>query len=933
MQLKRALGGLLASSSARPVGLSTKSGGASPRRRGHVASLALLVGAILMPLANLGVGAYIAWREVWRDAAADLVRSADAAAEYARRVLDIHESAVARVDDLLRGLAEAEIRAREAELREAILRFAGDVPGLRAALLLGRDGAPLLEAQASPASRGERGVAWAEAIPLGDAEGATTRFGRIPAREEAGPLLVLAREAGAGMVAFALGPAPLAAGLRHLLHAEGDVLALLGADGHWLAHSGAARLPPFPAASSLHAAIRDAVAAALAGSSPPGKEGWQVATRQVAGFPVYAVAARPHDAILAQWRSLVMPQLAIALPAAALLLVLALMVRRGEASLVEANNLLEQRVAERTGRLAELTELLDLAPSIVFELDGTITYWSAGAERLFGFTAAEALGRRAGELLRTEWPAGGRWPAIRSLLETGEWHGELRQRHKDGTLVITAAHWILRRDPLTGAAGPVVSYRTDITGQRRVEDALRTSEAWLRRAQEASGVVPFELTQEGRIAATEALCLLFDLSPDQPPEPGALHARLHPEDRRAVLLAIRRLAARGGVFEREFRILRADGAMRWLLVRGEAEPHPERRPLPRRIMGVVLDITARKRAEAALAESEARLRLAQQAAGIGIFDHEFRTGRVEWDAVMRALWGVPEGVPVTRRLLLEGLHPEDRRRRRQAIRRATAPGGDGLYQMDYRVIRRSDGEERWIAAHGMVRREAGGPTRLIGVAMDITERKRAEERNELLRREVDHRAKNALAVVQAALRLSRADTPAELIRVVEGRVAALARAQTALARRRWQGAELRPLLEGELAPFLVETPGAPYATLSGPPVTIGAEAAQPLCMALHELATNALKYGALSRPEGRLSVAWGVDAARGRLRILWQEQGGPEIPAAPGHRGFGSRVLEQTIRTQLSGTVTRLWRRGGLHCEIEVPLRQKGWEVVDSAAA
>jgi two-component sensor histidine kinase len=127
------------------------------------------------------------------------------------------------------------------------------------------------------------------------------------------------------------------------------------------------------------------------------------------------------------------------------------------------------------------------------------------------------------------------------------------------------------------------------------------------------------------------------------------------------------------------------------------------------------------------------------------------------------------------------------------------------------VIGRADGLERWVSVNGTVRFDEAGrrPVRLVGTALDVTARKRVELRNELLMREVDHRAKNALAVVQAALRLSRAETPAKLVRIVERRVAALARAQTVLAQRRWEGAELRVLLEGELAPFLVADPRAP----------------------------------------------------------------------------------------------------------------------------
>jgi two-component sensor histidine kinase len=190
--------------------------------------------------------------------------------------------------------------------------------------------------------------------------------------------------------------------------------------------------------------------------------------------------------------------------------------------------------------------------------------------------------------------------------------------------------------------------------------------------------------------------------------------------------------------------------------------------------------------------------------------------------------------------------------------------------------------------------------------------------------------------VQAALRLSRAETPAELVRIVEGRVAALARAQTILARRRWEGAELRALLEGELAPFLTGVRrDAPRAELAGPPVTIAAHAAQPLCMAVHELATNAMKYGALSHPGGLLQVTWRLDAPARMLTLVWREAGGPDIAATPSRRGFGSRVIEQTVQAQLGGSVHRRWLPGGLLCELAVPLSRTetdGGIMLDSEA-
>ncbi|MBV1799472.1 PAS domain-containing protein [Siccirubricoccus sp. G192] len=707
----------------------------------------------------------------------------------------------------------------------------------------------------------------------------------------------------------------MAEGLRRLRAGPRDVLALVREDGHILVRStGQDRpLPRVRDGTPFHMAVaeglRDTV---FTSTSAVNGQPQLTAIRRIEGFPIYASANRPRSAILAHWRAAVLTQVAIGVPATLALLGLALLVRRGQRQLLAANSTLEARVTERTAELEELYEALDLAPSLVVDLKGIIRYWSAGCERLYGYSRAEAHGQWASDLLHTEYPPGGREAALEALRRDGEWYGELRQRRRDGAPMIVACHWILRNDPATGAPLAIVSTRADLTPLRETERALHESEARLRRAQEASGVIGFEVGPEGMVAASDAFLALFGLPPGMRLDVARLLPRIHPEDHAMLRAGHARLAREGGSFGGEFRVVWPDGTLHWLLLRGEAEADPAR-DRPRRIAGVALDITERRLAEAALAESEERLRLAQQAAGIGIYDYDFLTGDITWDARLRALWAVPENMPITNRLFIEGLHPEDRPLRREAVRRAMDPQGTGLYRVEYRIIGLGDGVERWVAATGQVRFAGNRPVRLVGTVHDITERKRTEQRNALLMREVDHRAKNALAVVQAALRLTRADNPAEFVRSVEGRVAALARAQTVLAQRRWEGAELRALVEGELAPFLDEAhPGGPRIQLSGPPVTVGARAAQPLCMALHELATNAVKYGALSVPEGMLAVTWRLDPAERMLHLVWRESGGPDLAAPPARRGFGSRVIEQTLQLQLGGTLSRRWLPGGL---------------------
>jgi two-component sensor histidine kinase len=216
-----------------------------------------------------------------------------------------------------------------------------------------------------------------------------------------------------------------------------------------------------------------------------------------------------------------------------------------------------------------------------------------------------------------------------------------------------------------------------------------------------------------------------------------------------------------------------------------------------------------------------------------------------------------------------------------------------------------------------LRRPDGSVRGFLKIGQDVTKRRAAEEAQALLAREVDHRAKNALTVVQTMLRLTRADDVPSFARAVEGRVAALARAQTLLAEERWNGAGLHAMLRGELAPFLV----GQRAELDGPPMVLPPGTAQPLAMAVHELATNAAKHGALSVPEGCVSVSWRLgQGAPGVLRVRWAETGGPPVIGPPTRRGFGSRVLDGTVRGQLGGKVSVAWATTGLVCDMEVPL-------------
>jgi two-component sensor histidine kinase len=202
------------------------------------------------------------------------------------------------------------------------------------------------------------------------------------------------------------------------------------------------------------------------------------------------------------------------------------------------------------------------------------------------------------------------------------------------------------------------------------------------------------------------------------------------------------------------------------------------------------------------------------------------------------------------------------------------------------------------------------------IARDITERKRSEEQIVTLAREAEHRARNVLASVQAAVHLSRSDTPEGLKRTIEGRIQALANVHRLFVESRWAGAELHSLVNEELAAYRRD--GERRARIDGPKLLMRPDVAQAVAVALHELATNAAKYGALSIAEGHVRVEWSR-ASDGRLILRWTETGGPP-GKPPTHQGFGTRVMDSMIRGQLKGEMHFDWRAEGLACAIVLPV-------------
>jgi len=284
-----------------------------------------------------------------------------------------------------------------------------------------------------------------------------------------------------------------------------------------------------------------------------------------------------------------------------------------------------------------------------------------------------------------------------------------------------------------------------------------------------------------------------------------------------------------------------------------------------------------------------------------------------WNKGAEQLFGYPAeeaiGKPVT--ILMPPERQSEERVILERIRR-----GDRVEHYET-VRRRKDGSLINVSLSISPIRDAKG--KIVGaskIARDITERKRNEEQISILAREAEHRAKNLLANVKAMVHLSQSETPDGLKEAIEGRIEALTNVHSLFVQSRWTGAELGSLIRQELSPYSRD--GEVGIQIDGPTVILPPDGAQAIAVALHELATNAAKYGALSVAEGQVRVEWSR-AADAQLVLRWTEAGGPPV-SLPTRKGFGTNVMEAMIRGRVGGDVWLDWRAEGLVCEIVLPM-------------
>lgn len=502
---------------------------------------------------------------------------------------------------------------------------------------------------------------------------------------------------------------------------------------------------------------------------------------------------------------------------------------------------------------------------------------------------------------------------------------EYRMRTKDGRWL-----WLMSRETVHmpapgGRVKQIIGAAQDITARKEAEAALRESERRLNAVFEALPIGVGLVDRDGRSLVANPVYRRFvpEFVPSRDPARGSLWVGRHPDGTL--------------IDKKDFPAARAlRGERVWPGVEFEYRGDQERGPFWTRVAAVPLtgedgavvgaaavitDIDARKRAELALRESESEARASSAEivsiydtapVGLAVFDRELRYRRV--NERLAEINGIPVADHLGR--TVREIVP-DMAELIESIAQKIFATGEPMLDVELTgTTRARPGVVRhWLAQWMPLKDEAGEVYGISVVAEEVTERKQREEQVNLLMREVNHRAKNMLGVVQSIARQTAATSPDDFVRRFSERIHALSANQDLLVHSNWTGVDLSDLVKAQLAPLqdLIGT----RIRFGGPKLRLTPAAAQAIGLALHELSTNACKYGALSNEAGHVTIEWACD--EGRFRMAWREADGPPV-SEPSRRGFGATVLTHMARMSLQGEVTLDHAPGGLLWSLSCPI-------------
>ncbi len=578
----------------------------------------------------------------------------------------------------------------------------------------------------------------------------------------------------------------------------------------------------------------------------------------------------------------------------------------------EAELALREREAQLTAFINQTT-----AGFAQVDLDGRFTLVNDRFCEIAGWSREELLDKTMQEITHPDDLARNVPLFERSVREGTPYTHEKRYVRKDGgTVWVNNSVAVIRRPD--GEPFGVLSVTLDVTQRREAEEQLRKREETLRLATETAGMATWELdlaTMEGLWSPNRFDLLGMPRRDDSMGNYAQWIERVHPADRAFVAAAAQRCFDTAIPYTIEYRILRADdGSERWLQSHGSRIDYPDARPS--RFVGVSFDITARKRAEEELRESEHRFRAIFEEANDFLITTTLDNVVSSVNPAVLATLGYTEA-EIVGRSIAEFMDADQFAISMEAFRQKLTRGGTTRLTIK---VRAKDGRELvWEVNSRLNLDEHGNPIALHAIARDVTEAKRAEAHLRLLIDELNHRVKNTLAIVQGIAQQSfKQDMPIEQARAAfEGRLATLAKAHNLLTEEHWGAVSMRQIVGDAVAPH----GEASRFEIEGPDLPIQPKTAISLALAMHELATNAVKHGALSAAEGKVLIAWRRthEEGPGGFSLIWEEHGGPAVDV-PTRRGFGTRMIERGLAAELGGTVTIEFRLEGLVCRVEAPL-------------
>jgi PAS domain S-box-containing protein len=566
---------------------------------------------------------------------------------------------------------------------------------------------------------------------------------------------------------------------------------------------------------------------------------------------------------------------------------------------------------------AQVSDILDSFDEgfCAFDGDWRITHCNRAAETYSGLRRADVIGRSYWEAI--PGAAGGEMePILREAMVSGVSIAiEIDSATRPGTRVAVRAFRF--------QSGLAIGFR-DVTRRHKRQKAEREQSVRLDLAMAAAGLGDWSwdiatdiVTFSPRAAA------IFGLPPGPTRTWTEINRQINEEDQARAGRAVLEALESGGVYEVEFRARPPSlGREIWVLSRGQTQSNAA--GVPTGIIGVVSDISHAKAREAQLRESEARFRVMADSAPAPVWVTTAE-GPVEFVNQAFCEYSGRSREATIGEAWIAMLHPEDLpafAAARLAARQCPIPQP---YRVEAR-FRNADGEWRWMDAISRPRfNEAGVFQGYVGIAMDLTDIRAAEARQQLMINELNHRVKNTLATVQSlAMQTARlAVSKEEFKEKFLARLMALNAAHSRLTQTSWGWTPLSDLVADQLGVHGADG----RLEASGPPVSVPPRSALPISLALHELATNAVKYGALSGDQGRVTLSWRVracgagadDAAlRQAVDLEWREEGGPPVTPPTAH-GFGSRLLE-TVGRDLSGEAHLAFLPQGLRWTVSFPL-------------